>query len=338
MIRADDAPAGSTSYARWAEHANEGFDLDMDLCRKGISAGDGLEYVAHLTTGTWDFSVHNPSRDLAPETFDRAARDLYLVFQRLEEATLALHSGTLIRVVLHGNRSALFHDVKVTGQNFFAVTMDGSRENVERADRRLEQITDEAARQSGSPTLNLGAYQKRSTRDQWIAKGDGGITPAEHLAHPVPAAEPRPVPQQVMSHCRRKLDLADVHFVAVYHNDRLAWQADLFDAPGLKQLFTGVTPRIRRLGYDQIVRQIAMDGRRITRLLNSVRSDRLTRLVVDVARGAIYVLPFGDGEHCLVGVTLVQSQVQQADWKMMRLYDEIASWYPETGPQGNVPG
>jgi len=337
MIAADDAPSGSVTRARRAEHAGQGFEPEIGICRRGIEACDELEYVAHITTGTWNFSVDGRTRDLEPENFDRAAKTLYLIVQRMQEATDVLHSGSLIRVLVHGDRGALFHDVKVTGQSYFAATRQGSREVVDRVDRALEQVVDEAAKECGAPTQNLGSYRTRATRDQWVRSGDGGVPPAEHASRPVPASASLPIPEPARTRCLQALDLADVHFVGVYRDEKLLWRADLFNNPGLEQLFTGVSPEIRRLGYDQVIRQAAMDDRRVSQLLDAVHSDRLTRLVLDVARGAIYIMPFDDGEHVLLGVTLVQSQVQRADEKMTKLHSDLASWFAGSERARNVP-
>jgi predicted regulator of Ras-like GTPase activity (Roadblock/LC7/MglB family) len=62
-------------------------------------------------------------------------------------------------------------------------------------------------------------------------------------------------------------------------------------------------------------------------LLTQVRSERLMRMVLDVARGAVYVLPLGD-DRLLVAVTLVQSQVDMADQKVRLLHKHIRSAWP----------
>jgi hypothetical protein len=109
---------------------------------------------------------------------------------------------------------------------------------------------------------------------------------------------------------------------------------DLFDDPALVSLFQQVTPADRRHGYDKVLRQVMLQGSRLMRLLALVHSGELTRLVLDVARGAIYVLPLGDDEHYLVGVTLIQSQVEDGDKKMTALHRDLVA--TAFGPGGSL--
>ncbi|MBO0821594.1 MAG: hypothetical protein J2P26_12180, partial [Nocardiopsaceae bacterium] len=239
--------------------------------------------------------------------------------------TEALDSGALIRMVVHGDRGALIHDLKVAGQSFFAATLNGKRAAVDQVDRCVSQVADEAARRIGAPSLLWGGYRKRGeSGDQWFHHGDGGLPPAEYPVSPGREAGSRSVPEPSADLGRKALDLADLHFVGLYHDDRLVWRADLFDAPVLGPFFQRVTPESRRQGYNQVIQQVSMDAHRIRQLLDLTRSSRLDRLVIDVARGAIYVLPLEDREYSLVGVTLVQTQVDEADQKLTALRDTLA--------------
>jgi len=326
MNRPDTALAGSSAIVRLADHAHEKYQRDIQDCDESIARRAGLDYIAHITSGIWDFSVHFPAPELRSESFEKAARQLSLIVARIDATADQLDSGPLIRVVVQGNHGALFHMLKVAGQNFFAVTMDGARETVNKADRALAQIVDSAARRVGSPSLLWGGYRNRQgTGDLWLPGAT--VLLDEYPVRSASAAGLQPVPEEVARRCRDVLDVNEIHFLAIYRHDTLVWRADLFADRALASFFQRATPASRRRGYDKVIRQVTMQTGRIMQLLALVRSDVLTRLVLDVARGAIYVLPLGDREHYLVGVTLVQAQVANADSKMTALHDELATVY-----------
>lgn len=335
MNRQDMTLAGSSSCIRKASHADERYQQDIEDCDDVVTRHAGLDYIAHVTSGIWDFSVHSPVPGLRSESFDQASRQLSLIVARLDAVAEQLDSGPLIRVVAQGDSGALFHIVKVVGQNFFGATMNGTPETVNQVDRDLAEIADKAAKRVGSPSLLWGGYRKRGdSLDMWIP----GTTqpPDEYRARPGEATGQDAVTEEVARRCSAVLDRNDVHFVGIYRGETLAWRADLFSDHALAALFQRVTPASRRGGYDRLLRQVMMQTGRILQLLSLVRSGALTRLVLDVARGAIYVLPLGDHEYFLVGVTLLQAQVSAADKKMTELHRELN----ETAfrPSGALPG
>jgi hypothetical protein len=322
MNRPDTALAGSDAIVSQANHVNEGHRQDIADCGKVVCMGAGLDFIAHLTSGIWDFSVRSPGARLRREEFDQAARKLNLVVARIDATAEPLDSGPLIRVVVQGDNGALFHVLKVAGQNFFGATLSGARKVVDEVDRQIAQLADRAARRVGSPSLLWGGYRKRGeSGDLWFP---GGVPTGEFPAHSDPALG-RQVTAEVASLCSAVLDRNTVHFVGIYRQDTLVWRADLFDDPALASLFQRVTPDDRRRGYDKVLQQVMMQYGRLLQLLSLVRSNHLTRLVLDVARGAIYVLPLDDQGYYLVGVTLVQTQVDDADRKMTILHRNLTA-------------
>jgi hypothetical protein len=323
MNRPDAALAGSAAMVSRASHADQGYQQDIADCCEVVSKRTGLDYIAHLTSGTWDFSVNFPGAGLRREQCDQAARRLNLVVARIDATAVQLDSGPLIRVVLQGNDGALFHMLKVAGQNFFGATLAGARELVDQVDRQLAQLANRAARRVGSPPLLWGGYRKRGDSDEiWIP---GGVPTGGFPVVPNPAAGRQAVTAEVARLCSAVLDRNSVHFVGIYRQGTLVWRADLFDDPALAPLFQRVTPASRRRGYDKVLQQVMMQAGRIMQLLSIVHSDRLIRLVLDVARGAIYILPLGNQGYILVGVTLVQTQVDDADRKMTVLHRNLTA-------------
>jgi hypothetical protein len=324
MNRPDTSLAGSDALVSQANHADEAYQQDIADCRAEVNKRAGLDYIAHLTSGIWDFSVHSPGAALRREEFDQAARKLNLVVARIDATAESLDSGPLIRVVVQGDNGTLFHILKVAGQSFFGAALSGARDLVDRVDLQLAQLADRAAHRVGSSSLLWGGYRKRGeSGDIWIP-GDN-VPTSGFPVYPDAAAGRLAVTAEVVRLCSAALGRNTVHFIGIYQQDTPVWQADLFDDPALAPLFQRATPAIRRHGYDKVMQQVMMQWGRILQLLSLVHSDQLTRLVLDVARGAIYILPLGGQGYYLVGVTLVQTQVEDADRKMTVLHRDLTA-------------
>lgn len=306
-----------------AEHAGGAFRDDIAACRALVAEGRGPHYLAHSTYGLRDFAVgvqdRWPGGERMAGELDSAGSQLSLAVAQLDEACQPLDSGPLIRLVLHGAGGAFFEVVKVPGQSFFGVTFDGGEAAVDHADRQLAALARESVHRLGGHSLNWGGFQRREdSGDLWIPYR----TPANAGASAPVVTVAGAVPETVTGPCLAALSLDDLHAVGVYRRGELAWAADLFDAPTLAPFFQRVSPRFRRRGYARVARQVTLQSRRFGRLLDLTGSRELVRLVLDVARGALYALPLG-GEEYLVGATLVQSRVDQADRAMRALRARI---------------
>jgi len=323
MDTAHAQPAGSQTRLHCAEHAGGGYDADISECRTAVSAREGLDYIAHVTCGVFDFAVEATlSRAAGPETtdaFDRAVRQLSLVVAQLDTACEPLDSGPLIRVVLQGGNGAMFQVLKVPGQTFFGLTLDGTPNTVDLADRRLAELAESAARRIGAASLKWGGFRGAEHSDSgelWLP----GLA-APDIA-PFVTGQDSTLPDVTVEACRRALHRADLHYIAVYRLGQPSWCADIFDDPALRAFFQRVTPMDRRKGYTRLIGHVTLQARRLSHLLTLVRSDLLVRLVLDVARGAIYVLPLNEDDY-LVGVTLNQARVEQADRKIRALHGQL---------------
>lgn len=312
------------SPALWrAQHAGGAFRDDIAACRALVAERRGPHYLAHSTYGLRDFAVGVqdswPGGGQLADELDSAGSQLSLAVTQLGEVCQPLDSGPLIRLVLHGSCGAFFEIVKVPGQSFFGVTFDGSEAAVDHADRQLAVLARESVHRLGGHSLNWGGFRKREdSGDLWLPyrtpAGTGACVPAVTVAEAVPEAVTGP--------CLAALSLDDLHAVGIYRRGQLAWAADLFDAPVLAPFFQRVSPQFRRRGYTRVAHQVTLQSRRFSRLLDLTGSRELVRLVLDVARGAMYALPLGSEEY-LVGVTLVQSRVDQADRKLRDLLARI---------------
>jgi hypothetical protein len=321
-------PPADWARIRRASHAGKAHEADIAECRELITRQAGLHYLAHITSGILDFAIETP--DLWPpgqdmrEAFDRAGRELNLAVAQLDSACEPLDTGMLIRVVIQGENGAMFQVLKVAGQSFFGVTLDGAPGTVDGVDRQVARVAESAARRIGATSLLWGGFQNRDgSGELWHSYQAG--SPVQSASVPfIAAGNDDSVADSVTELCRDALHRDDLHYVGIYHRGQPSWHADVFDDPTLAPLFQRVAPWSRRRGYERLIRQVNLQVRRFKQLLTLVRSDQLIRVVLDVARGAIYLLPLDDGEY-LVGVTLIQSEVERADSKIQTLRDSLRS-------------
>jgi hypothetical protein len=120
----------------------------------------------------------------------------------------------------------------------------------------------------------------------------------------------------------KNLSIVDLHYVAFFVDERCHFSMDVFEDDHLSGMFAGVSEDQRR---DQYVHQ----GLRLNRLVEAYNAEFrgidvgiLLRVVLDVERGALYYF-YVDDRRFLVGVTLDQRQVHEADTKMVNVVDEI---------------
>jgi hypothetical protein len=319
-------PAAGRYELRRAEHAREAYDAGITACDEAV--GDALQYVAHLTSGIFDFALETPAArgagHGAPAAYDRAGQQLSLTVAQLDAACQPLDSGPLIRVVVHGDTGALFQYLKFSGQNFFGIVLDGAEEAVERADRQMTQLAESAVSRLGAPSLNWGGF---ASRGEPAALGGTSSTETADVSPIVPyfsltgsyAAE-----DLRAQACAAALDPGDLHYAGIYRRGQPVAAADIFDHPSLAVFFQRVTPELRRSGYAELMRQVQLQNRRFLQILEAVGSRRLVRLVLDVARGAIFVMPI-DEDYSLIGLTLTQSRVETAERRFRALYNNIGT-------------
>jgi hypothetical protein len=321
-------PSGTEVHR--AYHARAAYGAEIADCRAIIEKRIGLHYAAHVTCGVFDYALENPS-DWPPATdlardLERASRQLNLAFTQLDATCELLDSGVLIRMVMQGESGALFQFVKVSGQSFIGMTRDGRQAAVDGVDRELASLALIASRRVGAVSLEWGGFRQRAESGDLL--GPYEVSSAELAGQPrVHATIYGKIPAGIADAGLAALDPGDVHFVAIYHRRHLVWSADIFEDPAVAPLFQRVTATDRRRGYDRIVRQLDLQDGRIRRLLAAVHGDQLVRLVLDLARGAIYVMPLADGGR-LVAVTLLQSQVDVADGKVRSLHSLVDRLWP----------
>lgn len=332
MADTDASPPGPRLWR--ADHAGPAFDEDIAACRALVAERRGPHYLAHSTYGIQDFAVGAPDcwpgTALTEADLENAASQMHLAFVQLDTACAPLDSGPLIRLLLHGAEGAFYEYVKVPRQSFFGATFDGSAEAVRHSDRMLADLTRESVQRIGGPSLDWGGFRKPGNTGDVVAPSRPGTGAPPDAAVFSNAANA--VPGTVTDLCLAALSPANLHRVGFYRQDQMIWTADVFGTPALAPFFERVDPAFRRRGYARLAHQARLQASRFGRLLALTGSERLVRLVLDVARGAVYVLPLEDDLY-LVGVTLIQSQVDRTDRKLRALQADIRAAWQESGPR-----
>ncbi len=318
--------AGSGTALRRADHAGSAYDRDIGESRSTLADCGALNYVAHFTSGILDFAVEATGSGAPPagtQACDRAGRQLSLAVAQLDNTCDQLDTGPLIRLVLQGENGALFHMLKVPGQSFVGLALDGDPVRIDQADQALARLARSAVHRVGAASLQWGGFFDREHAGEQWRPDEALPPPVPRAAGPAaPAQQVVAIPESVTDACQDALHRNDLHYVGVYRRSQRVWHADIFDDQGLAPFFQRITPSSRRRGYDQVIRQVDLQSRRFRQLLAIVNSDRIARVVLDVARGAIFVVPVGDEEY-LTGVTLIQSRVKQADRKIRELQKKL---------------
>lgn len=313
-----------------AGHAGSAYDADIADFRAALGALSGLGYLAHMTYGIVDFTLGVPERwpdgNGMAEAVESAVRKLNLAVIQLDKACASLDSGALIRVVLQGENGALFQTLKVAGQSIAGLTFDSASEVVATADARLAALAESSASRIGGIPLDWGGFKDRERSGRLPAQQPGPM-PAGGMTPAVAATYGAVIPDRVARACLEALHPDDLHYVALYRRAEQLWSADIFETRELAPFFQRVTPASRRHGYMQVLQQIELLSHRLLRLLELVHSKRLERLVLDVARGAVFVLPVA-GDDLLVAATLIQARVEGADEKARNLRSAIVPWWP----------
>lgn len=315
-------------------HAGAAYNRDIEDCRAAVGEGAGLHYVAHATYGILDFALgtpeHWPGGESMAADIESAMRQLSLAAAQLERSCEPLDSGALIRLVLQGENGALFQVLKVAGQSFFGLTFAGAQQAVTLADARLAALAEASSTRIGGSSLDWGGFRNRDRSGELLISREDS-RPAGAAPVPAGAGPHGAIPGAVLDACGRALDPDNLHYISIYRGDEPLWRADIFDTSALAPFFQRVSQDTRRRGYLHLLRQVGLQYRRFGQLLALVRSERLVRLVLDVARGAIYVLPLA-GDDCLVAVTLIQSRVDDADRKARSLHEAILPSWPVPAP------
>ncbi|WP_190014907.1 hypothetical protein [Streptomyces lucensis] len=288
--------------------------------------GDTAKVVldaAATTTGT---------DDAESASHERTGRQLHYILEELEPDFAALRTGALIRTVLRVPTGAVFYYLVEPGFHLYGAT--GAVDRLDELDARMAECVNGLRMPARFSPLNYGSW---FNEEPWVGQpvaappqppqpdpepsGRASAPVGGHLAERRP--EDADAPLDAADALRSALDVGGLHYIAYHESSTRAWVYDIFDHPGLGSFFRGQTPDRRRERYRLMGQLLPGVTQRMNLSLRAIMRGELLQVVLDVEQGAVYfhALP---GRRYLVGVTLDQSRVTEADRRVARLAAGLA--------------
>ncbi|MFF8606211.1 hypothetical protein ACF06X_09755 [Streptomyces sp. NPDC015346] len=322
------------------------------LCEEAVASEPGMRSLSHYSNGILDFVVGRTDRpplsSMVAETGDERQDEslpgsrLLLCAQDLGALLRPLGTGELMRTVVANGQGGLWGGRVKPGEYLAALTDSGaSVDAVDAAMNRLvtrirtdvHSLPDELPGGDVSAEPRPGLTPVSASRSVSLgAPGTdaGGAAPRVDFgtaAAPDPAYEER-----LRALWRQHVNTTDLQYAGYYRDLTLVCAGDVFDAPDLGPRFIDVSVRSRRTAYRDLSRGLRGHLVRLTDALHLVAPAEdgrppLDRLVLDVQEGAVYVV-WTSAREFLIGVTLDQTQVRNADIRLNRLASALRGVTP----------
>ncbi|CAL9394271.1 hypothetical protein SUDANB95_01314 [Actinosynnema sp. ALI-1.44] len=317
-------------YEEEAEHLGPEFDTTRHACRAAILKSPALHYLAHYSSGVFDFGVDAlgdppPAPDALPggsrrEELKRLGRHLTFQVTVLDRALQEVRTGRLIRLVLHTEEGALFCDSVVPTEHVVGLVLDHAGAGplfghpaVDEADRAVAELATALRAELSLNSLNPGGWET----------AEGPV--------PLPGAGPRDpfvtVGDGRLAQCAAAARAEDLHVVAHVAGGEVLTMVDHLGDPSLAPFFKQITVEARRRFYAGFLRELGGLVTKLNRALRPVVGGLLARAVLDVEMGAVYYYRLGPGEY-LAGVTIDQARVSNADDRLSRLAAGLTPFGP----------
>ena len=304
-----------------AHHVDEWDDV-ITLCDEALGVA-GLHSVTRISSGVGDFTVDaldepylaglaEGGPDAVREACRSVARLVTSVNVAQDERLDEVRTGRLIRMVLHAEGGAIFCYSVVPGQHLVGFTFDRTPPGAEltevatvnAADRAMGDLVDALRARIGLQSQNVGAFRSESV------PGSG----SEQTEPYVDGPRDGPGYEAI----RAAVDPDDLHLVTLQASYRAELAVDHLGHPRTARFFSLISVEARRKFYRDFARELPRTVGQLGRLARSSVGGALLRGILDVEQGAIYCYRVGAGDY-VVGVTLDQTQVHNADVKMARL-------------------
>jgi hypothetical protein len=324
-----------------AERAGDAFGPGIDRCVAMLRSDSALHHVAHYTGRSLDFTVdlldaerpRGPGGDAGARLRDecqRVGRHLTFQLDDLNRDLAGVRSGALIRTVLQGREGTVFGFSVVPRQYLIGVRFEESPTDPSRsplsehpagrkADRAMAETVSALRATVRLLPQNAGGWL---TEDPASGQSDSsvpGLAPDDD-AEPHTSGDSDDWAAMVG---RRYVRPAGLQYTASFRNDQVVFTLDVLDDERLAPFFTQITVPARREFYANLGREFSSIAGQLGRIVRPVTGGQLDRVVLDVEQGAMYFYRLGPAEH-LLGVTVDQSAVSQADDSMARLTVELS--------------
>jgi hypothetical protein len=282
-MRSDDASLSEGAGAKMkvsadqAPHVTTAFDHRQRRCRAAVESDRGLDHIAHYSGGVYDFDVDiltaargGKNGSVSADTRRDQCRDVgrRLTFQvsSLDRLLAEVHTGALIRMVIHVDCAMIYCFPITRGEHLVSVTLRPAVPahgellpeivNVRETDVATSDLTTEIR-----ADINLGPQNPGGWLTEKPAK-DADLEPAFDLDSGDPAVHYRG-DEAAVATCRRFLTPAELSYVAHYRDGVEDYSVDLFDHAAIAHYFTHITSDARRDFYGRIGRDFTLLSRQI---------------------------------------------------------------------------
>jgi hypothetical protein len=307
-----------------APHLDAKFESTVFQCRDAIRGHREIQHLAHYGDGVFDFSVDwlDQHATAHPHRHDlqRLGRALSFTLDRMDRTLQEVRTGAMIRMVLQTRNGVAITNAVVTRKNLVGLVLDqptpsgtGERPTaqVATADRAISALATELRKLIQLRSTNPGGWEDDTAEP---------IEAEEEVGAPFVSTPTTPDQRDaaVIEACRRAVRPRDLHLVAYCADNEVVFTADHLDSPVLGPFFTVLNVATRRKFYQEFSRELSALVVELGRTVRGVLGGPLQRLVLDVEQGAVYYYRLRPCTY-LVGVTLHQNRVSQADARLAEL-------------------
>ncbi|CAO5237919.1 hypothetical protein [Frankia sp. AgKG'84/4] len=277
--------------------------------------------------------------------FETIGRQLSHRMAELNASLLEIAGGRLIRTVFAApDRAVLYFDID-EGQYVVGIAL--TEASVDNADRALSAMSARIRAERGLPDVNFGGFRAAEngtgvdTRpwDEGSEDEDSEdertsaslpqpskplfASPFVDLVHRAWSAQRDHREELFQAQALSVLQPADLHFIALVRGGRTS-AADLLDHDSLNAFFVGAGRAARRDALQKVGTEFLALNDLLDGLLRSVLNRRLTRTVLDVEKGALFLHRISR-EEFLLGATFDQRQVARADQRFQLLVQRFGA-------------
>ncbi len=271
--------------------------------------------------------------------FETIGRQLSHRMAELNASLVEIAGGRLIRTVFAApDRAVLYFDID-EGQYVVGIALTEAA--VDKADRALSAMSARIRAERGLPDVNFGGFRAAENgagadTQPWDDDEDDRTSaslpqpskplfasPFADLVHRAWSAQRDHREELFQAQALSVLQPADLHYIALVRGGRTS-AADLLDHDSLNAFFVGAGRAARRDALQKVGTEFLALSDLLDGLLRSVLNRRLTRTVLDVEKGALFLHRISR-EEFLLGATLDQRQVARADQRFQLLVQRFGA-------------
>lgn len=277
-------------------------------------------FAAETPRPPGEFPAEPVSRHL-----ERDGRQLFYILEELAPDFAELRTGALIRTVVRVPSGALlYHSVAADFHLCCATRQDRITELIARMNEGMDDLR---------PAVRYSMLHRRAYPSRYAAAAAASEKPptSEHVAEADDVGEGSPYTVDTAADeatgitdlLRAALGVHGLHYVAYYAAGVPTCTADIFRHPALRGHFGSATPQQRRDRYGLLGQLFPGVTGRMNTSLHALLGGEIQQIVLNVEQGAVYFQQLYD-RHYLLGVSLNQSQLAEADQHIERLGRELA--------------